>query len=243
MSNSNENGLSVVIPIFNEEKNIEGLFKKLIECQKKANFFCQFILVDGCSSDSTGILIKKLSSDYSTLDIKVVSMTSRGGYGHDIVCGLGYAIYETMAWTHADLQTDLCDLVTGYNLINKTDQQTVIKGKRKGRSFLDRLFTFGMQIYTFFKLNMYLDDINAQPKIFKKDFYKTYLLSDPPEDFSLDLYFLILAKFNNYKIQTFDVFFHKRILGEAKGGGGSWKNRINLIKRTRQYIISMSKRI
>lgn len=243
MSDKNKKGLSTVIPIFNEEKNIEGLFKKIIECDQRADFPCQFILVDGCSTDNTAARINEFCLHYQSLDIKFVSMDSRGGYGQDIISGLGFAVYETMAWTHADLQTDICDLITGYHFIKETNKPTVIKGKRKGRSILDRILSFGMQIYTFLKIKIYLDDINAQPKIFNKNFYKKYLLSDPPKDFSLDLYFLILAKSNNYKIQSFDVFFHRRELGEAKGGGGSWKNRINLIKRTRQYIISMSKRI
>ena len=170
-------------------------------------------------------------------------MTNRRGYGNDIVCGLSYAIFDTMAWTHADLQTDLCDLISGYHLINVDDKNAIVKGKRMGRGLLDRLFTFGMQIYALIKLKIYLDDINAQPKIFKQEFYEKYLLSDPPKDFSLDLYLLILAKKNQYQIKTFNVFFHKRVLGEAKGGGGSWKNRINLVNRTRQYIISTSRKI
>ena len=245
MSNKhkNNNGLSVVIPIFNEEKNIDGLFKKMLECKQEANFPIQFILVDGYSTDNSVQLINDNCALNKSLDIDFIQMDSKGGYGKDIVSGLAHAIYETMAWTHADLQTDLCDLIAGYNIFKNSDQKVVLKGKRKGRGILDRMFTFGMQIYSFIKLKLYLDDINAQPKLFTRDFYNNHLLVDPPKDFSLDLYFLIQAKFNDYKIKTFNVFFYKRMLGEAKGGGGSWKNRIQLIKRTRQYIISISKRI
>lgn len=43
-------------------------------------------------------------------------------------------------------------------------------------------------------------------------------------------------------IKTIDVFFHKRAGGEAKGGG-NWKGRIKLIKRTLQYINKLEKNL
>ena len=58
----NRNGLSVVIPIFNEEKNIDGLFKKMLDCKQEANFPIQFILVDGYSTDNSAQFINEIAS-------------------------------------------------------------------------------------------------------------------------------------------------------------------------------------
>ena len=46
-------GLSIVIPLFNESENVEELFFKITEFSKSVNFNFEIILVDGCSSDST----------------------------------------------------------------------------------------------------------------------------------------------------------------------------------------------
>ena len=235
-------GLSIVIPIFNEAENIKPLFKKFQEFEQVAEFPFHFILVDGCSEDGTPELIKEEMQTCSVLDVELLEMEQRRGYGFDIMQGLAISRYDTLAWTHADLQTDLCDLIEGYQILKSSSKETVVKGRRVNRGLLERFFTIGMQIYTFINLKVYLDDINAQPKLFKYSFYASYLNKKSPNDFSLDLFFLLTAKLNKYKIKSFKVFFEPRKAGEAKGGGGSWSNRIILVKRTINYIKKIKKR-
>ena len=92
-----------------------------------------------------------------------------------------------------------------------------------------------MEWYVFFKLGVKLDEINAQPKVFRRNFYHNLLKKNAPDDFSLDLYLLLVAKKRGYKIQNIPVSFHKRLFGIAKGGG-SLKGKFPLIKRTISYI-------
>ena len=87
-----------------------------------------------------------------------------------------------------------------------------------------------MQVYCSLILKKKLNDINAQPKLFSRKFYTDHF-ADAPSDFSLDLFLLLEAE----KIKTIDVFFHKRKLGKAKGGG-TMRGKIKLIKRTLDYI-------
>ena len=82
-----------------------------------------------------------------------------------------------------------------------------------------------------------INDINAQPKIFPKQFKN--FLNDHLNDFSLDLYFLIIAKIKNYKIINHDVILKKRLYNEAKGGGTI--NEIKLIQRTLLYMFKLKK--
>ena len=243
MISSIKPGLSVVIPVFNELENIKELFCKFEEFSLKANFSYKFILVDGCSSDNTPDLIEKQILNYPLVNVELIRMDSRNGYGFDIMMGLQYSQFQTLAWTHADLQTDLLDLLEGYQLLNESASSSVVKGKRVNRALLEKLFTFGMQIYTLLSLKIYLDDINAQPKMFHYDFYEKYLLDSPPDDFSLDLFFLIQAKKNKLIIKNFNVAFHSRKAGLAKGGGGSWRNRVILVRRTFNYIQKLKLRV
>lgn len=237
-------GLSLVIPCFNEPENISLVIAKLKKIVSSANHPFEIIIVDGCSDDETpNILIE----EFKSLDrdkFKLILMEQRKGYGNDIVEGLRRARYDILGWTHADLQTDLQDVIKGFELYNSSDsKKLIVKGKRKKRQALEVIFTMGMQVVTFFLLKTNLNDINAQPKIFSKQFFKSFLVNDAPSDFSLDLYLLYMAKKNNFEIFTFPVLFKKRLLGEAKGGGGSWENKLNLISRTFKYILRLRREL
>ena len=77
--------------------------------------------------------------------------------------------------------------------------------------------------------------------MFSKFFYKNYLKQNAPLDFSLDLYVLYQAKKRRIPILEVPVEFNPRFYGEAKGGGGSWKMKIKLIKRTYSYVFDLKK--
>ena len=67
-------------------------------------------------------------------------------------------------------------------------------------------------------------------------------IDDYPLDFSLDLYLLIIAKSNNYRILNHEVIMKQRLHGEAKGGG-TLKGKFKLIKRTIIYIFELRKKL
>ena len=156
--------------------------------------------------------------------------------------GVKKASGQIIAWTHADLQTDPKDVINAYELFLSTKQnhKFVLKGKRKRRNLFDNLFTCFMSIISSLAFNVKLSDINAQPKLFPKSFLKN--LANHPDDFSLDLFFLVTAINNKYKIINHEVIMNKRIHGYAKGGG-SFVGKIKLIKRTLLYIIELRKKL
>ena len=110
------------------------------------------------------------------------------------------------------MQTDPKDVITAYEYYLKAikqgekgaqGQKIFVKGKRKNRRLLEAFFTFGMQIVTWLVLKKYLSDINAQPKLFSREFYQKFLSKDYPSDFSLDLFALYRAKTNGFKLLRF----------------------------------------
>ena len=222
--------LSVVVPCYNEEKNIADIVSKFDKILFESNDNIEVILVNNGSTDNSKKVFDKKIRE-TKQNIRVLNIKKNIGYGHGILKGLQKAKGDILSWTHADLQTDPYDVVLAFKEHKKhNDSDLVIKGKRRNRNFIDSFFTWGMQVYCSLKLKSMLNDINAQPKLFSRKFYEQNF-KNPPLDFSLDLFLLINAK----KIKTVDVFFHKRKFGEAKGGGtflGKWK----LIKRTISYI-------
>ena len=97
-----------------------------------------------------------------------------------------------------------------------------------------------MSLLSTLLLRVSLSDVNAQPKMFHRNFLEQ--LKDAPMDFSLDLYLLYQARTNSHLILEHPVHFGKRLHGEAKGGGsliGKWK----LILRTWKYILRLKREL
>ena len=231
--------LSIIIPCYNEEKNIPLIFERISETVEDRKDI-EIILVDNGSTDNSKMVFEAELQKMNSSLFNVLTIENNQGYGHGILEGLKKANGETLAWTHADMQTDPNDVLIAYDLFLKNNENVFIKGKRRKRKLLESLFTFGMQLVALFALKTYIDDINAQPKLFSKDFYSKHINTGAPIDFSLDLFALFMAKKNGIDVLQIPVYFGKRMHGEAKGGG-SWKTRIKLIKRTFSYIFELKK--
>ena len=232
--------LSLIIPCFNEQENLKKLLKKLnFLLGTYSNEKIELVLVDNGSTDSSREIIKK-SDLYLNNKINLVKIDNNIGYGNGVYNGIKSSKGDFIAWFHADLQTNPSDVMNIFELSKKKllDEDCVIKGKRTNRSLIDIFFTFGMSIFTFLLFGKKINDINAQPKIFKKNFFNK--LKNAPDDFSFDVFFLLMAKKENLQIYEYPIVWHKRYAGEAKGGG-SIKLKIKLTLRTIKYMIQLKK--
>ena len=227
---------SVVIPCYNEEKNLPILFKKLKPLLM--NKSCEICLVDNGSIDNTYKVLKEFESKEES--ISILKIKKNKGYGYGILKGLEASRGEILAWTHADIQTNPEDILKGIKLFQKYGKNIFVKGNRFGRPISDRLFTFGMSIFVSLTLKKSLWDVNAQPTMFSSDFFKTW--SNAPNDFSLDLFCYYSALNKKIKVYRFPVKFDKRLFGKS-----SWNinfiSKLKFIKRTIKFTINLKKNI
>ena len=229
--------LSIIIPCYNESKSLPRLFDACFSAIIDRNDI-EYIFVNNGSNDDTQIVLDQLLSQKEYSLGKSVIIPINKGYGFGILQGLSVAEGRILAWTHADLQTDPKDVILAYESYKVALElnQCIVKGERKGRNHFDNMFTIGMSFVASLLLKQKLWDINAQPKIFHRDFMNH--LKKSPCDFSLDLYVLFVANRITFSIKSFPVFFSNREFGEAKGGG-TLKGKFKLIKRTIGYIIEL----
>lgn len=228
--------LTIIIPCYNEAKNLKNL-KDRINYVINKNDNIQFFVINNGSFDNSHKVFDKYFKDNSK--IRVINLKNNYGYGHGIMHGIKMTDTKFVGWTHADLQTDISDILEGYKKINKENKK-IIKGRRNSRSFFDNLFTKSMSYFVSFVLNLKLTDINAQPKIFQRELIPH--LNDYPSNFCLDLYLLVIGLKSGYQINEFDVFFNKRSHGEAKGGG-TIIGKVKLSLITIKYIFKLKKKI
>ncbi len=231
--------LSIIIPCYIEEKNIPLLLSRFSEVIKERQDI-EVLLVDNGSTDNSAEVLNRLIGEYSFA--RKVTVEVNQGYGYGILSGLAQAKGDFLGWTHADMQTDPLDVVKAVDIIkkNKCKKNIYVKGKRRGRSLFDLVFTWGMGVLETLYLGEKLSDINAQPNMFSRSFYEKWI--DPPYDFSLDLYAFYLARKKHCRLIRFDVFFPKRIHGESKWNTG-FKSKLKFIKRTLDFSVSLKNRI
>ena len=222
---------SIVIPFYNEEKNIFFVIRSLKKILKKIKEI-EFILVNNGSTDNSKKIFYEILKKKNKKKFKYFTVKRNIGYGHGIKFGLSKATGKYLAWTHADMQTNPLDIIKAIKLIKKNKVENLfIKGRRKSRNSKEILQTKAMEYVSSFFLNTNITDINAQPKVITKSFYYRYIKKFAPNDLSLDLFAYYIALKKKYRIYEIDVLFKKRKYGETKGGGegGSILTKLKLI--------------
>lgn len=218
----------IVIPCFNESK---GLLSLIDECRTVialSDYSLGFILVDNGSKDGSKPILESLQGKYA--NIEIVSLPENQGYGGGIIAGLNSSTAQIIGWTHADLQTPLIDCLKATDSIDA--DISFVKGVRVGRPFSDKVFSRGMGIFESILFASRLEEVNAQPTLFNRNFYEKW--QKPPADFSLDLYALVMAVKSGLGIRRIRVHFLPRKFGQSNWNVGL-KSRIKFIKRTFRY--------
>tara|TARA_B110000503_G_C7152301_1_gene415756 strand:- start:1418 stop:2110 length:693 start_codon:yes stop_codon:yes gene_type:complete len=221
---------SIIIPCYNEAENMPLLIQK---CKKITAKNIEIILVNNGSIDDSFNIITRLIK--GSANIKLINIKKNIGYGHGILKGLETARGDILGWTHADLQTDLNDVLLGFKFF-KNNNDILVKGRRIKRPLKDNLFTIGMSIFETILFQKFFWDINAQPNLFNKSFYEKW--ENPPLDFALDLYVYHLALKTKLRIKRFDVTFEERLFGHSKWNI-NWSSKIKFILRTLNFSFSL----
>lgn len=230
--------LSIVIPCYNEEKNLPLILEKFASVIQRDDI--EVLLVNNGSKDDSERVLTELLPRFPFA--RSVKVDVNQGYGFGILKGLEAAEGEFLGWTHADLQTDPADVLKALAIIEKNGSRTnlFVKGTRKGRPLFDQFFTTGMSLFESLYLGERLWDINAQPNIFHRRFFETW--QHPPYDFSLDLYALYMARKKQLDLVAFEVAFPPRLHGQSSWNTGltaKWK----FIKRTLDFSVKLKREL
>jgi polyisoprenyl-phosphate glycosyltransferase len=122
--------LSLVIPIFNEEKLIDELIARTISSLESFIQDYEVIVVDDGSTDNT--MGKILSKRRENNKIKILTLSKNFGHQAAYTAGLEHARGEVVAMMDGDLQDPPELLAVMYKKITEEDYD-IVSGKRTGR--------------------------------------------------------------------------------------------------------------
>jgi len=204
--------LSIIVPVFNEAKNIEKLY---FELNCSLNIFkgtYEIILVDDCSTDSSLNIIKKLSEQDKNL--KYISFNKNFGQTQAIAAGIDAAKGGLIVTLDADLQNppeeipklveklerEHYDCVSGWRKHRKDD----LKKKLFSRlSFLIRKLLFKDKIH----------DAGCTLKVYKKECFDDFEFYGESHRF-----ITTILQIKGFKVGECVVKHKKRFAGKTKYG-------------------------
>ena len=122
--------LSLVIPVFNEEKLIDELVRRTITSLDSFISDYEVLFVDDGSTD--GSLEKLLSFRENDNRIKIISLSKNFGHQAAFTAGLEHSKGEVVALMDGDLQ-DPPELLAGMYRMITEENYDIVSGKKRGR--------------------------------------------------------------------------------------------------------------
>ena len=185
--------LSILIPVYNEEKTIIDVLKR-IKKTKADDIDYEIIVINDGSTDGT----KKLLEENNTLYNSLINNSRNSGKGFSVKQGLKISTGEYIIFQDADLEYDpgdfkklinpilegIADVVYGSRFIGDSERRVLYFWHMVGNKFLTLLSNM--------LTNLNLSDMEVCYKVFRSEIIK---------DINLKPQFLKFLK--NVKIETF----------------------------------------
>ena len=219
MHQENKINLSIVIPVYNEEKYLNKLF---LDIKKYFNQEDVEVIVvnDGSDDDSINIL-EKFKNNFYKFQYKLINLNKNFGKGYAVKQAAKISSGKYILLQDADLELDLKDSKEIYEIISNDESIDCIFGSRylSGKlkkhnyfinEFIGKLNTFIFNIL----FGQSLSDIHCGLKIFHRNVYKKINLS--LNDFGLEIDIASQIIKNNYFIYEVGVSYFSRTIKAGK---------------------------
>ena len=207
--NDNAMNISIVIPAYNEAKNLEDLVKQIDNSFSKSKYshVYEIVIINDGSTDNSDEIGEKICNQFQK--ITFINLKENISKAYSLDTGIHYAKGKIIATMDADLQYNPKDLIkmidliySGYDLVN---------GKREKRqdNFITKFFS---RIYNFFLrfiFNVKLNDFFSGIKVFKREIY------DLMEFSGLSRFVIFFSKKYNYRIKEVSIEHSVRKKGKT----------------------------
>ncbi len=209
---SDKPSLSIVLPAYNEEENVEVAVREVSETAQQLDRDYEIILVNDGSADRTGEIGRQLEGQIP--NFRLVEHYPNRGYGGSLKAGFAAASKDLIAFTPADKQFDFNEIT---RLLEKIEQADIVSGYRADRQdhFIRKVNAFGWNTLVRLLFGQLCRDIDCGFKLFKREILeRVHVTSDGA---MIDTEFLAGARARGYRIVDVPVTHLPRVAGEATG--------------------------
>ncbi len=206
--------ISVVIPVYNEEGNVESLCRKIFALKDKINLF-EVIVVDDCSNDNTLEKLTSIAKRNSLLTI--IRLQQNFGQTAAMSAGIDHASGEVIVTLDGDNQNDPADIPL---LVQRIESGfDIVSGWRKERwkgAFFSRKLPSIVANKIISRLgNVPIYDFGCSLKAYRADMIKPLRLYG-----DMHRYLPLYVCWNGGKLEEVEVSYHERVSGVSKYGFG-----------------------
>lgn len=204
--------ISVVLPAYNEEANVELQVEAVIQTFQPITPDFEVIVVNDGSRDQTGARVQTLMSKYP--NVRLVEHPKNLGYGAALYSGFTAASKEWVFLTDADRQFDLNEI---HKFLPHVDRADLILGYRTPRRdpFHRRLYGWGWNWLVTLLFGYVARDVDCAFKLFKRGILDHITIQSRGATFSAE--FLVRARRAGYTSVQVPVSHLPRRAGKPTG--------------------------
>lgn len=206
--------LSIILPCYNEEENVEKVVRAADEVAKRVAEDYEILVINDGSKDKTEEIANSLIKEIPNL--VVISQVNKG-YGGAIKKGFESAAKEWLFFTDSDLQFDLNELDSFIPFSNEFDfifGYRIKRADKPHRLLIAKMLKVWNRILLGFPL--YIKDIDCAFKLMKrKEFLSIFPLV--VEGGLINTEFILKIHKKGYKIKQLGVHHYPRKAGNPTG--------------------------
>jgi|TARA_B110000908_G_C10220887_1_gene435286 dolichol-phosphate mannosyltransferase len=201
---------TIIVPVYNEEDNLERVEKELSDYIKIASKKTKILFVNDGSKDKSQPLIEQMCSNNN--DFSFISFEKNCGLSAAISAGFQHTNTELVGYIDSDLQTDPKDFNLLLEHIEEFDLVTGFRANRKDSFVKNMSSTIANGIRRSFTHDG-MDDTGCPLKVIKTSYAKKIPMFN-----GLHRFLPAMILLQNGKIKQIPVKHFPRIAGEAKYG-------------------------
>jgi glycosyltransferase involved in cell wall biosynthesis len=202
--------ISIVIPLYNEQDNIQSLFNQLKDVIDKLHKDCEIIFVDDGSADNSFTILKELHK--SDPIARIIRLDKNCGKSSALDAGIRNAKGNLVITMDADLQISPYELIKVIKELNNYD---VVLGWRSNRAQTDGFVKFFSSKVANFVRNIILKENFKDTGCSLRGFRKQCLENVTPyKDF--EIFIPSLMNMLGYHIKEIKIQTYPRKFGHSK---------------------------